>query len=178
VPLLLNLVFSFADFFAYLKELLAKKTLGLSDFDYPQTVQHFILASFPHSLYNFLLVLAVSFCTFGLFLFLLNTKMEMRSNFSELSRFLCMDKRKIAKQARFAALSKQVLFWSFFSPAIFIALLFFEAEFEISGLGSTMKIALSRGDYPLFYGSLCCAIVFVLALNIFFITLKNILPHK
>jgi len=174
----LNLVFSFADFFAYLKELLAKKTLGLSDFDYPQTVQHFILASFPHSLYNFLLILMIGLCTFGLFLFFLNTKMEMRSNFSELSRFLCMDRRKIAKQARFAALSKQVLLWSFLSPAIFIALLLFEAEFEISGLGSTIKIALSRGDYPLFYGSLCCAIIFIAIMNIFFITLKNILPHK
>jgi ABC-type dipeptide/oligopeptide/nickel transport system permease component len=172
------LAFSFADFFAYLKALFTKRTLGLSDFDYPQTVQYFILALFPHSCYRFLLILMVGFCTLGFFLFFLNAKMEKRSNFSELSRFLCMDKRKITKQARLAALSKQVLFWSFFSPAIFIALLFFEAEFEISGLGNTIKIAFQRGDYPLFYGGLCCAIMFILAVNIFFITLKNILPHK
>jgi ABC-type dipeptide/oligopeptide/nickel transport system permease component len=172
------LAFNFADFFAYLKALFTKRTLGLSDFDYPQTVQHFILASFPLSFCNFLLILAVSLCTLGIFLFFLKAKMEMKSDFSEWSRFLCMDKRKIAKQARLAALSKQVLLWSFLSPAIFIALLFFEAKFEISGLGSTIEIAFERGDFPLFYGSLCCAIMFVLAMDIFFITLKNILPHK
>jgi ABC-type dipeptide/oligopeptide/nickel transport system permease component len=178
VPLWLNLAFSFADFFAYLKALFTKRTLGFSDFDYPQTVQHFILASFPHSFCNFLLILAVSFCTLGVFLFFLTSKIEMKSNFSELSRFLCMDKRKIAKQAKLAALSKQVLFWSFFAPAIFVALLFFEAKFEILGLGSTIKIAFERNDFSLFYGSLCCTIMFILAVNIFFLMLKNILPHK
>ena len=178
MPLRLNLAFSFADFFAYLKALLTKRTLGFSDIDYPQTVQHFILASFPHTFCNFLLILAVSFCTLGIFLFFLTAKMEMRGNFSELSRFLCMDKHKIAKQARLAALSKQVLFWSFFSPAIFIILLLFEAKFEILGLGSTIKIAFYHEDFSLFYGSLCCAIMFILAINIFFLTLRNILPHK
>jgi ABC-type dipeptide/oligopeptide/nickel transport system permease component len=172
------LAFSFADFFAYLKALFTKRTLGLSDFDYPQTVQHFILASFPLSFYNFLLILAVGLCTLGVFLFFFNTKMEMRSDFSELSRFLCMDRRKIAKQARLAALPKQVLFWSFFAPAIFIILLFFEAKSGIPGLGNTIKTAFERDDFPLFYGSLCCAFMFVLAMNIFFLTLRNILPHK
>jgi len=174
----LNLAFSFADFFAYLKALLVKRTLGFSDIDYPQTVQHFILASFPHTFCNFLLILAVSFCTFGILLFFLTAKMEMKGNFSELSRFLRMDKHKITKQAKLAALSKQVLFWNFFSPAIFIILLLFEAKFEVLGLGNTIKTAFYREDFPLFYGSLCCAIVFILAVNIFFFTLKKILPHK
>jgi len=178
VPLRLNLAFSFADFFAYLKALFTKKTLGLSDFDYPQTVQHFILTAFPHSLYIFLLTWAVSFCTLGVFLFLLASKIEMKSDFSELSRFLCMDKREIAKQARLATLSRQASFWSFFSPAIFAALLLFEAKFGISGLGSTIKISFERNDFPLFYGSLCTAIAFILAMNIFFLTLKKLLPHK
>jgi len=102
----------------------------------------------------------------------------MKSNFSELSRFLCMEKREIIKQARLAAISRQALFWSFFAPALFIALLLFEAEFEISGLGNAIKIAFEHNDYPLFYGGLCCAIFFTLAVNIFFLTLKNILPHK
>jgi len=104
--------------------------------------------------------------------------MEMKSDFSKLSRFLCMEKREIIKQARLATLSRQASFWSFFSPALFVALLLFEAKFEIAGLGSTIKIAFERNDYPLFYGSLCCAILFILVLNIFFLTLKNIFPHK
>jgi ABC-type dipeptide/oligopeptide/nickel transport system permease component len=172
------LAFNFADFFAYLKALLSKRTLGFSDFDYPQTVQHFIFASFPHSLYNYLLILAVSLCTLGIFLFFLTVKMEMRDNFSELSRFLCMDKNKIARQAKFAALPKQALFWSFFAPAIFVALLFYEAKFEIPGIGNTIKTAFYREDFPVFCGSLCVAFMFIFAVNIFFLTLKNILSRK
>ncbi|MDR2732474.1 MAG: hypothetical protein LBB36_04570, partial [Fibromonadaceae bacterium] len=62
-----------------------------------------------------------------------------------------MDKDKILRQARIAALPRQAFFWSFFSPAIFIIILFFEAKFEISGLGNTIKIAFYNGDFPLLY---------------------------
>jgi ABC-type dipeptide/oligopeptide/nickel transport system permease component len=172
------LAFSLADFFAYIKALLTKRTLGLSDFDYPQTVQHFILDSFPHSFYHFLFILVISLCTFGVSLFFLTAKIEMRGNFSELSRFLCMDKDRIARQAKFAALPKQVLFWSFFAPAIFVALLFLEAKFEIPGLGNTIKTAFYHEDFSLLYGSLCVAFIFIFAMNIFFLTIKNILPRK
>jgi len=102
----------------------------------------------------------------------------MKSDFSELSRFLGMDKREIAKQAKLATLSRLALFWSFFAPALFIALLFFEAGFETSGLGNAIKIALERNDLPLFYGGLSCAVFFTLAVNIFFLILKKILPHR
>jgi len=173
-----SLAFNFADFFAYLKACLSKGTLGFSDFDYPQTVQYFILASFPHSFYNFLLILAVSLCSLGVFLFFLTVKKGMNGNFSELSRFLRMDKGKIARQARFAALPCQALFWSFFAPIIFISLLLFEAKLGIPGLGSTMEIAFERNDFPLFYGGLLCSFIFILIVNLFFIMLKNILPHK
>jgi ABC-type dipeptide/oligopeptide/nickel transport system permease component len=172
------LAFSFADFFAYLKVFFTKGTLGVSDFDYPQTVQYFILASFPHSFYTFLFILAISICTLGTFLFFLTAKMEMNGNFSELSSFLRMDKDKVIKQARIAALPKQALFWSFLAPVIFVILLFFEAKYGIPGLGSTIKIALYHGDFSLFYGSSCVAFMFIFAVNIFFLALKNILPGK
>jgi ABC-type dipeptide/oligopeptide/nickel transport system permease component len=169
--LLLNSAFSFADFFAYLKTLLNKRTFGLSDFDYPQTVQSFILEAFPHSFYSFLLVLAGFLFSLGLFLFVLNVKKERAKGFSRLSYFLRMDRRKILKQARLAALPAQALFWSFFAPVIFIFMLIFEEQ----GLGNTIKMAFSKGDFPLFYGSFICAFLFVLALNLFFLTFRIIL---
>jgi len=174
----LSLAFNFTDFFAYLKVFLAKGTLGLSDFNYPQTVQHFILTSFPHSFYNFLLILAVSFCSLGVFLFFFIAKKEMNGDFSELSRFLRMDRDKIIKQARLAVLSKLVFFWSFFSPVTFIALLLFEAKFGIPGLGNTIKTAFEHRDFPLFYGGSLFVFMFIFTVNLFFLTLKNILPHK
>jgi ABC-type dipeptide/oligopeptide/nickel transport system permease component len=176
--LLQSLAFNFADFFAYLKAFFVKKTLGLSDFYYPQTVQHFIFAEFPHSFYKFLLIWGIFLCTLGIFLFFLASKREMKSNFSELSRFLRMDKGKIARQARLAALPGQALFWSFFTPVIFIALLFFEMEFEVSGLGNIIKTAFINGDSPLFYGASLCTLLFILTLNMFFLMLKTILPRK
>ena len=158
--------------------LLTKGTLGLSDFYYPQTVQYFILASFPHSFYRFLLVLAIFLCSFGVFLFFLGSKKEMSSNFSELSGYLRMNRKKISKQAKIAALPKQVLIWSLLAPVIFIVLLFVEAKFEVPGIGNTMKMAFELNDLPLLYGSFACTFGFVLALNIFFLILKKILPHK
>jgi ABC-type dipeptide/oligopeptide/nickel transport system permease component len=178
MPLRLSLVFNFADFFAYLKAFLTKGTLGLSDFHYPQTVQRFILASFPHSFYRFLLILALSLCSLGIFLFFLAVKKEMNGNFCELSRFLRMDNGKIARQARLAVLSRQAFIWSFFAPVIFVVLLFFEVKLEIPGLGNTIKTAFERGDFPLFYGSSLCTFIFVFIVNLFFLTLKCILPHK
>jgi ABC-type dipeptide/oligopeptide/nickel transport system permease component len=152
----------------YLKALFTKRTLGLSDFDYPQTVQHFVLAAFPYSLYKFLPILAISLCTIGAFLLFSASKKEMNSNFSELSRFLRMSKDKTARQARLAALPGQVLFWSFFAPIIFAALLLVEAEFELPGLGSTIKTALLNNDLSLLYGSSICAFAFISSLNILF----------
>lgn len=172
-----SLAFNFSNFFAYLKAFLAKGTLGLSDASYPQTVQHFILAAFPHSFYRFLLILAVFFCSLGLYLFFLNVKKEMGSNFSKLSFFLRMDKRRILKQARLAALPKQALFWTFFSPAILVSLLVAEAKFKIPGLGHTIKTAFAKGDVPLFYGSSICAFLFVLASSLFFLTLRTLFPR-
>jgi len=102
----------------------------------------------------------------------------MSSKISELSFFLRMDPKKILKQARIAALPRQALYWSLISPVIFILLLLFEAKFEVQGLGNTMKIALELSDMPLFYGSFASAIVFVFIINIFFLTLKQILPHR
>jgi len=170
-----NLAFNFADFFAYLKAFFVHKTLGFSDFHYPQTVQHFVLASFPHSFHKFLLILALALCSFGIFLFILTVKKEMNSNFSKLSRFLRMDNNKIAKQARIAALPKQVLYWGIFSPIIFALIFIFEANFGNSGLGNIIKTAFYLGDFPLFYGSFACALFSVLAAGIFFLMLKGIL---
>lgn len=173
-----NLEFSFTDFFAYIKASLAKGSLGFSDFEYPQTVQHFILAAFPHSLSKFLLIFAICFCTFGVFLFFSTVKKELSSKFSEFSVFLRMDRAKILKQARIAALPGQVLLWSFLAPAIFIVLLLLEAKFNIPGLGSTIKTAYNLQDFPLLYGSSFYALAFALFANIFFLIFKIILPHK
>jgi ABC-type dipeptide/oligopeptide/nickel transport system permease component len=169
------LVPSFADFFAYLKALLANRTLGFSDLEYPQTVQHFVLAAFPPSFFKFLLILAAALCSLGVFLFYLSTKKEIGSNFSALSSFLRMDSSKIKRQARYAALPRQALIWSFFAPALFIVLLFFEAKFEIPGLGNTIKTAFELKDIPLFYGSSTCAFVFIMAVNMFFFVFKILL---
>ncbi|MDR2584413.1 MAG: hypothetical protein LBC75_13125 [Fibromonadaceae bacterium] len=89
-----------------------------------------------------------------------------------------MDKAKVLKQARIAALPMQALIWSFFAPAIFIAILLFEAKFNIPGLGSTIKTAYNLKDFPLLYGSSFYALAFTLFANIFFLTFKIILPHK
>jgi len=176
--LLQNLEFSFTDFFAYIKTSLEKGSLGFSDFEYPQTVQHFVLTAFPHSFFKFLLILAICFCTFGVFLFFLTVKMKLNSKFSEFSSFLRMDKAKILKQARIAALPEQALLWSFFAPAIFIVLLFLEAKFNIPGLGSTIKNAYHLKDFPLLYGSSFYALAFTLFANIFFLMFRVILPSK
>ncbi|MDR1813182.1 MAG: hypothetical protein LBQ87_10190 [Candidatus Fibromonas sp.] len=167
--------FNFADFFAYLKAFFVHKTLGFSDFHYPQTVQHFVLASFPHSFHRFLLILALGLCSFGVFLFISTVKKEMNCNFSRFSCFLRMDKNKVLKQARIAALPKQALYWSVFSPVIFILIFIFEAEFEIPGLGNIIKTAFYLGDFPLLYGSFVCAFFSVLAVNMFFLLIKGIL---
>ena len=102
----------------------------------------------------------------------------MSNKISELSFFLRMDPKKVLKKARIAALPRQALYWSLISPVIFIILLFFEAKFEIQGLGNTIKMALKLSDMPLFYGSSACAAIFVVIVNIFFLTLKQILPHR
>jgi ABC-type dipeptide/oligopeptide/nickel transport system permease component len=172
--LLLNSAFSFADFFSYLKTLFEKKTFGLSDFDYPQTVQYFILTAFPYSFFNFLLVLAGLLCSLGLFLFVFSVKKEEAKNYSALSHFLRMDKRKVLKQARLAALPAQALLWSIFAPIILILVLIFEDQ----GLGYTIKAAFAKGDFPLFYGSIFCAFAFLLAVSLFFLMFKIILPRK
>jgi len=173
-----NLEFNFTDFFSYIRTSLEKGSLGFSDFEYPQTVQHFVLMAFPNSFCKFLLILAISFCTFGVFLFLLSVKKHLNSEFSEFSGFLRMDKAKILKQARVAALPMQALVWSFFAPAIFIVLLLLEAKFNIPGLGSTIKTAYDLKDFPLLYGSSFYALAFTLFANMFFLTFKIILPHK
>ena len=170
-----NWVFNFADFFAYLKAFFINKTLGFSDFHYPQTVQHFILASFPHSFHKFLLILGLGLCSLGVFLFISTVKKEMNRNFSQFSCFLRMDKSKIVKQARIAALPKQAFYWSIFSPVIFILIFIFEAKFEIPGLGNIIKTAFYLDDFPLFYGTFVCAFFSVLAINIFFLIIKGIL---
>ena len=136
------------------------------------------MAAFPHSISKFLLILAICFCTFGVLLFFLTVKIKLNSKFSEFSMFLRMDKAKILRQARFAALPMQALLWSFFAPAIFIGLLFLEAKFNVPGLGSTIKAAYNLKDFPLLYGSSFYALAFVLFANIFFLTLKIILPRK
>jgi len=102
----------------------------------------------------------------------------MNRNFSELSRFLRMDNRRIVKQARVSALPGQAFFWSFLSPVIFIGLMLFEAKFGIPGLGNTIKTAFELNDLPLLYGSSVCAFGFILIINLFFLALKKILPHK
>ena len=173
-----NLEFNFTDFFTYIKASLEKGSLGFSDFEYPQTVQHFVLTAFPHSLNKYLLILAVCFCTFGVFLFFLTVKRKLNSEFSEFSMFLRMDKAKILKQARIAALPMQAFFWSFFAPAIFVVILLLEAKFNIPGLGSTIKNAYNLGDFPLLYGSSFYALAFALFANMFFLMFKIILPHK
>jgi len=173
-----NWEFSFTDFFAYIKALLAKGSLGFSDFEYPQTVQHFVFAALPHSCWKFFLILAICFSTFGVFLFFSTVKKKLNSEFSEFSAFLRMDKAKMLRQARIAALPGQVLLWSFLVPAIFIVLLLLEAKFNIPGLGSTIKTAYNLKDFPLLYGSSLYALGFVLFANIFFLMLKIILPNK
>jgi len=157
---------------------LSNGTLGFSDFHYPQTVQYFILASFPDSFYRFLFILALFICSLGLFLFFSSSKKKMGSNFSELSSFLRMNREKIVKQARISALPRQALYWSLISPVIFIFLLIFEAKFEVHGLGNTIKTAFEHNDLPIFYGSTLCALVFAVAVNVFFLTLSKILQHK
>jgi len=176
--LLLNSAFSFADFFAYLKTLLTKGTFGLSDFDHPQTVQYFVLEALWRSLSSFLIILAVFLCSLGIFLLVLSIKRELNKNYSRLSHFLRMDKSKILKQAQFAALPKQVLFWSFFAPVILISLFSAEAKLGIPGLGNNIKTAFERLDFPVIYGSFICIFLFVLAVNIFFLTLRFILLRK
>jgi len=89
-----------------------------------------------------------------------------------------MDKTKILRQARIAALPGQVLLWSFLAPVIFIVLLLLEAKLNIPGLGSTIKTAYNLKDFPLFYGSSLYALAFALVANMFFLTLKIILPRK
>jgi ABC-type dipeptide/oligopeptide/nickel transport system permease component len=173
-----NWEFSFTDFFTYIKASLAKGSLGFSDFEYPQTVQHFVSAVFPHSFCKFLLIFAICFCTFGVFLFFLTLKKKLNSKFSEFSAFLRMDKAKILRQASIATLPGQALLWSFFSPSIFIALLFLEAKLGIPGLGSTIKTAYNLQDFPLLYGCSLYALAFALFANIFFLTLKIILQNK
>ena len=173
-----NLEFSIIDFFAYIKASLEKGSLGFSDFEYPQTVQHFVLTAFPHSFCKFLLILAACFCTFGVFLFFSTVKKKLNSEFSEFSMFLRMDKAKILKQARIAVLPELALLWSFLVSAIFIVLLILEAKFNIPGIGSTIKTAYNLKDFPLLYGSSLYALAFILFINIFFLTLKIILPHK
>ena len=173
-----SLAFNFASFFEYLKALLSKGTFGFSDINYPQTVQSFILAAFPHSFYKFLLVLAIFLCSLGIYLFFLNVKKEMDSDFSQLSLLLRMDKRNILKQARLAALPKQALFWSFLAPVILVVLLIIEAKFKFPGLGSTIKTAFDKGDIPIFYGSCISAFLFVLAASLFFLALRTILLRK
>lgn len=158
--------------------MLAKGTLGFSDFEYPQTVQHFVLEALPYSLCKFLLILAGGFCTLGVLLFFLTVKKKLNSKFSVFSTFLRMDKAKILRQARIAALPRQVFIWSFFAPAIFIVLFLLEAKLGIPGLGNTIKTAYDLKDFPLLYGSSFCALAFILFANIFFLTLKIILTHK
>ena len=163
---------------SWASDLFSKGTLGFSDFFYPQTVQHFILAAFPHSFYRFSFILIIFLCSLGVFLFSLSTKRKINSNFSELSVFLRMNKKKIIKQARIAALPKQAFYWSLLAPVIFIGLLFFEAKFELQGLGNTIKMAFELNDLPLLYGGFTCAFGFILFVNVCFLTLKNILPRK
>ena len=89
-----------------------------------------------------------------------------------------MNREKIVKQARISALPRQALYWSLISPVIFIFLLIFEAKFEVHGLGNTIKTAFEHNDLPIFYGSTLCALVFAVAVNVFFLTLSKILQHK
>ena len=89
-----------------------------------------------------------------------------------------MNREKIVKQARISALPRQALYWSLISPVIFIAMLLFEAKFEIHGLGNTIKTAFELNDLPIFYGSTLCAFVFILAVNVFFLMLSKLLPNK
>jgi ABC-type dipeptide/oligopeptide/nickel transport system permease component len=178
VLLLQNSAFSFSDFFAYIKAFILKGTFGLSDSNYPQTVQYFILKDFPHSLIKFLLILGLCLCTLGVFLFVLTVKKKMNCEFSKFSVFLHMDKAKILKQAKIAALPGQALFWSFFAPLIFCVLLFVEYKFEVPGIGNSIKTAYCLNDFQLLYGDLFCAFIFAFALNISFLTIKIILPHR
>lgn len=138
-------------------------TFGFSDFEYPQTVQHFILAAFPVSFFIFFITFAICLCTIGVIKFFLSVKKELSNDVSKLSRFLKMDEKKIIRQARFAALPKQLFFWSIFAPIIFIIVLSLEAAFGVSGLGSTIKIAILHKDNQLLYGCCLCSFGFVLA---------------
>jgi ABC-type dipeptide/oligopeptide/nickel transport system permease component len=181
VPLLPSLAFNLADFLEYLKKLLLGKTWGFSSFEYPQTVQRFIIEAFPHSFYRFLLIFLISFCLLAPFLLLKAKKKEMNKDYSELSFFLRMASKRIKKQALLAALPGQALLWSFFSPAIFLILLFLEAKFEIQGLGNLITTAHSWNDMPLLYGSLVCCILFTLLLllfSVFFLFLRSVLLRK
>jgi ABC-type dipeptide/oligopeptide/nickel transport system permease component len=169
------LVFSF---FEYLKNLLTSHSWGLSDSSYPQTVQYFVFAALPHTFQKFSLIFLASLGTFGLFMLFRAEKREMNKDFSRLSAYLRMDFKRIKRQALFAALPGQALFWSFFSPLIFFALLFFEAKFEVQGLGMLLETAFSTKDFPLVYGSLFCVILFAITINAFFLFFKAILPRK
>jgi ABC-type dipeptide/oligopeptide/nickel transport system permease component len=125
-----------------------------------------------------LLVLTLGFFTLGIFLFSSTVKKKLNSKFSEFSMFLRMDKAKILRQARIAALPRQAVLWSFFAPVVFIVLLLLEAKLNIPGLGNTIKIAYDLKDFPLLYGSSLCALIFTLFANMFFLTIKIILSHK
>jgi ABC-type dipeptide/oligopeptide/nickel transport system permease component len=170
------LAFSFLGFFEYLKNLISSHAWGLSDSSYPQTVQYFVFAACPHTFYKFSLIFLASLGTLGLFMFFRARKREMSKDFSKLSAYLRMDSKRIKKQALFAALPRQALFWSIFSPFIFLSLLFFEAKFKIQGLGMLIETAFSLKDLPLLYGSLFCAISFALAISLFFFAFRIFLP--
>jgi len=102
----------------------------------------------------------------------------MKKDFSRLSLFLRMDVNRVKKQALLAALPRQALFWAFFAPFIFIALLFMEAYFELQGLGMVIKIAYLQKDMPLLYGSVFCSFSFACMLSMCFLFLKGALPRK
>jgi len=169
---------SASNFFEYLKTLLLYKSWGYSDFSYPQTVQHFVFAACPSSFYAFFLIFLVFLGTLGFFLLLKARKKEMKKDFSQLSLFLRMDINRVKKQALLAALPRQTLFWAFFSPFIFLVLLFMEAYFELQGLGMVIKTAYLQNDMPLLYGSIFCSFSFACILSMCFIFLKCALPHK
>ena len=126
-------------------------------------VQHFILVAFPVSFSNFFIIFALCLCTIGVFKFSLSVKKKLSDDFTELSRFLKMDEKKIIRQARFTALPKQLFFWSMFAPFIFVIVICSEAILGGAGLGSTIKIAILHKDNQLLYGCCICAFGFILA---------------
>lgn len=102
----------------------------------------------------------------------------MKKDFSRLSLFLRMDIKRVRKQALLAALPRQALFWAFFSPFIFLVLLFIEAYFELQGLGMVIKIAYLQNDMPLLHGSIFCSFSFACMLSMCFLFLKAALLYK